>query len=401
MTEAVLKKVSIEDTILSLKEDRDEPFCAYLYNLNTLHTHVSRMIASLPSNCQLYYAVKANSNIRILEELAPVVKGFEAASIGEIEKVRSVNNTIPILFGGPAKKDSEIAGAINYGVQFIHVESVHELRRVNEIACQHGVMIRILLRVNLRHSVPNARLKMTGVPTQFGIDEKEIPVVIKLCQELTNVSLKGFHFHGMSNNLDAKEHVMYVSHCMNKAEAWEKEFNLSLSYINAGGGIGVNYDYVEKQFDWDDFIARLHELLNNPNHVKWNVVFECGRYITASCGYYAAEIVDMKQNHGKHFVILRGGSHHFRLPAAWKHNHPFTVVPVEKWRYPFERTELENTSITVAGELCTPNDVLARDVVVPKVRIGDILLFHYTGAYGWDISHQQFLSHPNPEHFFL
>jgi 2-[(L-alanin-3-ylcarbamoyl)methyl]-2-hydroxybutanedioate decarboxylase len=185
MTEVVLKKVSIEDTILSLKEERAELFCAYLYHTDYLRQHVSRMIASLPSSCELYYAVKANSSLRILKELAPFVKGFEAASIGEIEKIRSVSETAPILFGGPAKKDSEIAGAIKYHVQFIHIESVHELRRVNEIARQYGVVINILLRVNLRHSVPNARLKMTGVPTQFGIDEKEIPKVIELCEELT------------------------------------------------------------------------------------------------------------------------------------------------------------------------------------------------------------------------
>ncbi|MGF6951724.1 diaminopimelate decarboxylase [Neobacillus sp. B4I6] len=130
-------------------------------------------------------------------------------------------------------------------------------------------------------------------------------------------------------------------------------------------------------------------------------MFESGRYITSSCGYYAAEVLDIKQNHGKYFCVVRGGSHHFRLPAAWKHSHPFTIVPVEKWSYPFKRPEVNRAVITVTGGLCTPNDVLARDILVTKVRVGDIILFSYTGAYGWSISHHDFLSHPHPKHLYI
>ena len=97
----------------------------------------------------------------------------------------------------------------------------------------------------------------------------------------------------------------------------------------------------------------------------------------------------------------RGGSHHLRLPAAWKQSHPFTIIPIEKWLYPFTRPEINDAVVTVAGELCTPNDILARDVGVPHLRAGDILLFSYVGAYGWAISHHDFLSHPHPDHYYL
>ncbi|WP_245534013.1 type III PLP-dependent enzyme [Effusibacillus pohliae] len=364
--------------------------------------------------------MKANSEAPVLKALAPIVHGFEAASLGEIEKVRAVDLEIAVIFGGPAKTDDEIAGAIGYRVSLLHVESLHELQRIEYIAGQLQTVVPILLRVNLRGPLSAAQLQMAGVPTQFGIDEVRVAEAIRLARRLPHVDLQGFHFHSMSNNLDAAGHVRFVDLCIRKSQEWASEFRLPLSYLNAGGGIGVNYQDVEQQFDWDAFTSGLDRMIREQEMLAGmmeparmgavsqdqglpagSLLFECGRYLTAACGYYAAEVVDIKQNHGKQFAVVRGGSHHFRLPAAWKQSHPFTVVPVEEWHYPFPRPELRDSAITVAGELCTPNDVLARDVFVPRVRIGDVILFRYAGAYGWSISHHDFLSHPHPEHIFL
>ncbi|MFX3660913.1 MAG: type III PLP-dependent enzyme [Ectobacillus sp.] len=391
----------MEAIVQSFKMERKQPFCAYIYDVSKLRRHVNQLIKTLPPACRLFYAIKANSDVALLRTLAPLVHGFEVASLGEIEKVRAVNQDIPILFGGPGKTKEEIKGAIHHKVSLFHVESMHELQLVNYIAGQQKTIVSILLRVNLRSSVPNAQLKMSGVPTQFGIDEEEIPNAIALTARLSNIKLYGFHFHAMSNNLDSKAHADFVAHCFQLAETWEKSWGLDISYINVGGGIGVNYENLEKQFDWPNFIERLQRVLERNHNPKWKVLFECGRYITSSCGYYAAEVLDIKQNHGCYFCVIRGGSHHFRLPAAWKHNHPFTVVPIDRWDYPFRRPEVKEASITVAGELCTPNDVLARDITVRQVRAGDILLFSHAGAYGWAISHHDFLSHPHPEHLYI
>ncbi|WP_338472778.1 type III PLP-dependent enzyme [Niallia sp. XMNu-256] len=391
----------IEKIVQSLRMEREDPFCAYLYDLSKLRHHVNNLVTTLPPSCSLFYAIKANSDETLLKTLAPIVHGFEVASLGEIEKVRTVDKKIPILFGGPGKTQEEIKEAIRYGVTLLHVESLHELQLVNHIASQIGTTVSILLRVNLRRSVPNAQLKMAGVPTQFGIDEQEVPIAIALAKSFPNVKLLGFHFHAMSNNMVSKAHAYFVDHCFELAKIWKKEWGIDISYVNVGGGIGINYQKIEEQFDWDDFTMGLNRVLEKHKDAKWRTFFECGRYITSSCGYYAAEVLDIKQNHDQYFCVLRGGSHHLRLPAAWKQSHPFTIVPVEKWPYPFERPEVSKAMITVAGELCTPNDVLARDVSVSRVRIGDILLFSYAGAYGWAISHHDFLSHSHPEHFYI
>jgi diaminopimelate decarboxylase len=391
----------IEEVIHRLRAERKEPLCAYVYDLDQLRAHVAHLTASLPTQCRLFYAVKANSEAPIIKALAPHVHGYEVASPGEIEKVRAVTTEKPIIFGGPGKADVEIEAAIRLGVKLLHVESIHELRRIQHIADRLEQVAPILLRVNLRGPLPAATLKMSGAATQFGIDESDIPYAVTIARESRNVELMGFHFHSLSNNLDAESHLLVIARYITRAKAWSEEFGLDLSYLNVGGGIGINYANLQHPFDWNHFIAGLDQILRSNSTLTSTVIFECGRYITAACGYYAAEVLDIKQNHGKHYAIIRGGTHHFRLPASWQHSHPFTVIPITDWPYPFARPGTQNTPITVAGQLCTPKDVLASDTFVDSVQAGDIILFHYTGAYGWAISHHDFLSHPHPEHIFL
>lgn len=391
----------IIDYISSKKKEQNQPFCAYIYDLANLQEHVRERVSTLPNPCHLFYAIKANSEPEILKALAPIVHGFEVASLGEVKKVRAVDPTIPILFGGPGKTDEEIEGAIEHQVSLLHVESLHELKRVIYIAQKHGIVVPILLRVNLRGPLPQATLAMGGRPTQFGIDEEMVPEAIQLAKQSSQVQLEGFHFHSLSNNLDAAQHVRLVQYYCQLVAKWASEYELTIRYINVGGGIGVNYADLNQQFDWSLFVKELALLLEEESLKETKILFECGRYLTASSGWYATEVIDIKKNHGKNYAIVRGGTHHFRLPVSWQHSHPFQIVPIDQWQYPFERQGLEQSKITVVGQLCTPKDVMASDIEVEHVRIGDIILFLYTGAYSWAISHHDFLSHPHPEHVYL
>jgi diaminopimelate decarboxylase len=391
----------VVEYIRQVNIDSTKPFGAYIHDLSHLRQHAKQKVESLPSNCRLFYAIKANSERAILQALAPIVHGFEVASLGEIVKVRSISPDIPILFGGPGKTNDEIEGAIEHEVSLIHVESIDELERVDYLARKRGVTVPILLRVNLRGPFPSATLAMAGRPTQFGIDEAIIPDAIRMALSLEGVKLEGFHFHSLSNNLDAGKHVELVSHYLQVVKNWMAQFDLEISYLNAGGGIGVNYADLEQQFDWERFVNGLSSILESQSPAGMRVLFECGRYLTAASGYYAAEVLDIKQNHGKTYVIIRGGTHQFRLPSSWQHSHPFTIIETDPWDYPYKRREYENGAITVAGQLCTPKDILAAEVFVSRVRTGDIICFRYAGAYGWAISHHDFLSHPHPEHIYL
>lgn len=391
----------IARTVLAARCAQSEPYSAFVYDLAALREHVRSRRAALPDFCRLYYAVKANPELPLLEAMAPHVDGFETASLGEIGKVRAVSGETPVVFGGPGKSDRDIEGAMAQGVRLLHVESRSELRRVAAIAQRRGVTQGILLRVNLRGPLPTATLAMGGQATQFGIDEARLGEVIELAQALPAVRLEGFHLHSLSNQLSAERHVELIVFYCRRVAAWAERYGIRVAYLNAGGGIGVNYAELERQFDWAAFAQGLEEKVRGELPEGAALLFECGRYLSAFCGYYAAEVLDVKENHGVRYAIVRGGTHHFRLPSSWQHSHPFTVVPVEAWPYAFAREELRDCEVTVAGELCTPKDILARQAPVDRVRIGDILLFSHAGAYGWTISHHDFLSHPHPAHVYL
>ncbi|WP_219418630.1 type III PLP-dependent enzyme [Pseudonocardia nigra] len=378
------------------------PVCLYGYDLDLLAEHVERVVATLPERCRMFYAMKANSSEPVLRTLAPLVAGFEVASGGEVAKARAVDERIPFIFGGPAKTEHDIAAALTHRVARFHVESELELHRISAAAGRAGRVADVLLRVNLTGPFPIATLAMAGRPTQFGIDEERLPEAVRTARRLPHLRLVGFHLHSVSNNLSAAAHLDMLELYRRRVTGWEREFGLACEVVNFGGGIGVNYADLAEQFDWPSFARGLGELVGRSFPAHWQEIdFECGRFLVAGCGSYAAEVLDVKRNHGEAYVILRGGTHHFRLPVSWQHSHPFTVVPVDRWPLPSPRPEVRDEPVTVVGELCTPKDVLARGVVVPRVRAGDVLLFSHAGAYGWEISHHDFLSHPHPDHVFL
>lgn len=381
-------------------DGRPPPVCAYLYDLAHLRRRVDTLRRTLPPRCNLFYAVKANDDAPILQTLLNRADGFEAASLGEIEKVRAVDGEAPIVFGGPGKTDAELEGALEQRVMLIHVESEHQLRRLDWIACRRGQVADILLRVNPAHVPPRATLRMGGQATQFGIEEARIPAAIELARSLPGVRPRGFHFHALSNNLDAGTHLALLEHYFDLTGDWRRRFDLAVDWLNVGGGIGVNYVDLAAPFDWDGFCAGLLALIA-ARQPGFEIIFECGRFIAADCGYYLAEVIDVKTTHGKHFAVLRGGSHHFRLPASWGHDHPFVVLAREDWPYPFARPAVHGAEVTLCGELCSPKDVLARDVRVERLRAGDCVAFLLAGAYGWHISHRDFLSHPHPDRAYL
>ncbi|OCA84981.1 type III PLP-dependent enzyme [Pseudobacillus wudalianchiensis] len=387
--------------IKRLKEEKNEPLCSYLYDLVHLRKHVEQVTGMLPENCRMYYAMKANSEKEILETVYPFIEGFEVASIGEVKKARAVSPTVPVIFGGPGKTDDELAGGILENVQLFHVESMQELKRLAIIAEQLDKKVSVLLRMNLRGPFPSATLHMAGRPTQFGIDEAQAEEAIQLALSCPSLQLEGFHFHSISNNLNHKRHIELINIYFEKAKDWSQKYDFPLAYINVGGGIGVNFSDLHQSFHWDGFTDELQRLIVQENMQDVTIIFECGRFLTSSCGYYAVEIIDIKETHSKAFAVIRGGTQHFRLPVSWQHNHPFTIIPIEKWRYPFERKAVGSQEITIVGQLCTPKDVFAKDVMIEELRIGDIIMFLYTGAYSWSISHHDFLSHPHPQQLFL
>lgn len=381
--------------------ETEGPLCAYLYDLEALRRHAKRLKASLPAGFELFYAIKANSELPILQTLAPEVDGFEISSGGELEWVRQDFLRIPLAFSGPGKTDEELIAALTQQVEVVHVENLHELQRLELLAAMLDQHVDVLLRINLPvEGLAETTLMMGGKPTPFGIPSDQLPQVLQWLRQHPRIRVRGFHFHLVSHQLDADAHLRLLAALLKQAATWRDEYGLDIAQVNVGGGIGISYRDPARQFNWDRFSAGLSQLQQVAGLPKTIVRFELGRYMTAACGYYAMQVIDIKPSFGKTYVIARGGTHHFRTPYAQGHSHPFRVLPVEHWPYAWERPEASGP-VHVVGQLCTPKDVLAYDAPVARVRCNDVLVFPYAGAYAWHISHHNFLRHPHPAQWYL
>ncbi|BCJ48153.1 diaminopimelate decarboxylase [Actinoplanes ianthinogenes] len=361
------------------------PACAYLYDTAALRRQADHLRSALPPRTSFLYAVKANGHPAVVHTLATACDGLEVASGGELDlAVRA--GARRIAFGGPAKTDAELAAAVRAGA-LLNVESRHELDRLAGL----GLHADICLRINRSTVGVTGSHAMTGTPTPFGIDEHQLPAVLGALPP--GLSVIGFHLHAVSNNLDGAAHAAFLGDALDWSITTALAYDLSLRVVNAGGGLGVDYTSTAS-IDLTP-LSRV----TVPDGVE--LILEPGRYLAADAGYYAAEVLDLKTTHGRTFAVLRGGTHHFRLPAAWGYSHPFTVLPVDAWDRPYPRPAVTDTPVDAVGELCTPRDVLSRGQHVSRLRAGDLLVFARAGAYGWDISHHDFLRHPPPDFVIL
>jgi diaminopimelate decarboxylase len=369
--------------------DNDLP--AYVYDLPGLREHVHAIRSALPERVELLYAAKANSDPRVLRTLARHVDGFEVASAGELGRVRALAPDTPIAFGGPGKTPAELIRALDATVERLHVESEHELRLLATLLGDRKADV--LLRANPPVDVGGPVLTMGGHPSPFGMDPAQLDRCLEVIAAEPRIRLCGLHLH-LASGLHAPAQLALTDKILTWAESWAQHRGTDLSEVNVGGGMGVDYTRPHETFDWPAFGTGLRPLLTR--HPRLTLRIEPGRSVTAYCGWYVTQVLDIKFSRGQAFAVLRGGTHHLRTPAAKGHDQPFEVIPDDIWLHPWNRPEVCDEPVTLVGQLCTPKDVLARRVAVHRLRVGDRVAFAMAGAYAWNISHHAFLMHPHP-----
>ena len=343
----------------------------------------------------------------------------------------------PLAFGGPGKTGAELAAAIRTGTARFHVESPHELSMLAAAAQAAGRPADILLRVNPpgaqaaskgtsrrepkgrgaawteergtsdqgrgrlkapRRRAGLAELVMGGQPSPFGMD---MSLLARCAESLALMGrgplrLRGLHAH-LASGLGAGELLAEAGRLVEFGRDWCARHGVTDPEFGLGGGMAVDYRRPDAVFDWDRCGRGLAGLARAGETLR----IEPGRAVTAYCGWYLTRVLDVKRSHGEAFAVVAGGTHHLRTPAAKGHDQPFTVVPVDDWAPGWPRPGVSDTAVTIAGQLCTPKDVLARRVVVPRLRAGDLVAFGLAGAYAWNISHHSFLMHPPPAFHYL
>lgn len=384
-------------TIDEARAQHEDPLALFIYDLDALKQHVTQVMAALPDGVELYYAIKANSEPQILAAVAPLVHGFEISSGGEIDRLQACPTRKPFIFSGPGKLDSDLRSALQHQVEAIHIESLNEIVRLQRLALEAGRVQDVLLRINPELPSPlSSKLAMAGTATPFGIDESQLAQAVSWVDNASHLRLKGFHVHAMSHQSLVERHEQLLDLYLQRWPQWKalSADPAAVTHLNVGGGIGVNY-LGPQQFDWQRLCTHLAQSLAACADAPI-VRFEPGRFISAFCGYYAIEVLDRKTSHGKHFLVCRGGTHQFRLPVAQGHDHPVIHLPLHR-----VTSTAPQQQWTVVGQLCTPKDVLSRDCPLTEVEIGDMLVLPLAGAYGYNISHADFLCHPRPPQVFV
>ncbi|WP_030254462.1 MULTISPECIES: type III PLP-dependent enzyme [Streptomyces] len=380
---------------------------AYVYDLAALRGHAAAVRAALPERVELYYAAKANPEAPLLTALRDAVDGYEVSSGGELAHVRAAVPDAPLAFGGPGKTPAEIEAAVAAGVHRWHIESEQELHRLAAVlADRPDTVVDVLLRVNLAvttDALDAVPLAMGGRPTPFGLDPEQAEECVRLLTGAgplgRQLRLRGVHAH-LASGLPAAEQLSVAGQIVAWSVALAERHGFPLAEVNIGGGMAVDYEDPAERFDWTAFGEGLAKLLDA--HPGLTLRIEPGRALTAYCGWYATEVLDVKQSHGEDFAVVRGGTHHLRTPATRGHSQPFAVLPVDAWPYPWARPAVTTGRATLAGQLCTPKDVLARATDgADGLRAADRVLFAMAGAYAWNISHHEFLMHPRPGFHYL
>ncbi len=374
----------------------DDELPAYVYDLAALRGHTSVIRDALPERAELFYAAKANSDPRMLRALSEHVDGFEVASAGELRHVRSLLPSSRLAFGGPGKTVAELTHALRAGVERVHVESPHELRVLTTLVGEGTVDV--LLRVNLPLPLGRLPLVMGGRPSPFGMDPADLDACVSMLAAHPRIRLRGVHAH-LASGLDATAQLAVAERIIGWAVRWTRAHGLPLDEVNVGGGMAVDYAEPERLFDWPAFGSGLRRLL--AAHPGLTVRIEPGRSIGAYCGWYVTRVLDIKRSHGEAFAVVGGGTHHLRTPATRGHDQPFRIISSDTWPWPWPRDVVHREPVTLVGQLCTPKDVLASRVPVVRLRTGDRVAFAMAGAYAWNISHHDFLMHPEPGFHYL
>lgn len=365
----------------------------YAYDREHISARVRELRAALPAGIELHYAIKANPMAALVDHLARLVDGFDVASAGELQRaLDSGMSPERISFAGPGKRTEELAMALAAGVT-LHLESPTELERLIALAEITGRTARVAVRVNPDFELKTSGMKMSGGPKPFGVDAEAVPALLARIGE-SGLDFRGFHLFCGSQNLSAPAIVEAQRQSIALACRLADAAPAPVRLLNIGGGFGIPYFPGERALDLAPIAKGLAEGLETVRAAlpEASLVLELGRYLVGEAGVYVAEVLDRKVSRGEVFLVTDGGLHH-HLAASGnfgqviRKNYPVVIAN--------RMDSAERERVSVVGPLCTPLDVLARHLELPRAEIGDLVAVLQSGAYGLSASPRAFLGHPD------
>ena len=346
---------------------------AYVYSASVVRDRYTRLDSALsPLPHRIHYTLKANSNRGLLQLLRGMGAGVDVVSGGELFRaLRAGFAGADILFGGVGKTERELREALLAGVMMINVESAAEIRLLNRIAGELGVVAPVGIRVNPEVTVDSSHkyIKTGEKGAKFGVPYTEVRSVARLAASLPNVRLIGLDMHIGSQLFRLDPYVAGTDKLVELLEQLRSDGIATIEYLDIGGGLGVSYDE-EVTPDLDTFASAL---VRQVAPTGLTLLTEPGRFIVGNSGVLLTRVLYRKHSGGHEFLVTDAGMTELLRPSHYDAFHRIDAV---------HGTDRQMTA-DVVGPVCESGDFLALDRTMDEAGPGDLLAVHDVGAYGY------------------
>lgn len=346
----------------------------YLYDWNIIQENYKAYTQGLAGlHAQVCYAVKANSNVQILQRLAQIGAGFDVVSGGELARVIAAGGDLSkVVFAGVGKTRAEIEMALHQPIGCFNVESEAELYRIQSIAQTLGKVAPIAFRVNTDIMVDSHPYLCTAEKDhKFGIPQTEILALYKTAQQLSHIKICGIATHLGSQLCSLAPFEKSLETLLTWATTLTQA-GIPLTHIDIGGGLGVAYTPDTTTLSIADLTQCVQKYFKDS---PYQIIIEPGRSLVANAGVLLTTVEYLKQTPTKNYAILDLGMNDFMRPALYGAEHTFhnlspTTTPVQSW--------------TLVGPVCESSDSFFTHELA--LSPGDLLLMEGAGAYGFSMS---------------
>ena len=351
----------------------ETPF--YFYNLNLLKSTLEACNSAASAyNFHVHYAMKANFNDKVLQEVKKVGFGADCVSGGEVKKaVETGFQKDKIVFAGVGKSDREINYALDQDIFCFNVESLQELQVINELAEKKQKIAKVAIRINPNVDAHTHASITTGLDeNKFGINSWDMPACADILNVSANLEFVGIHFHIGSQITDLD---VYKNLCVrvNEFAAWFEDKGFKITVLNVGGGLGIDYHHPNHQIpNFETYFKIFADFLDvKPGQ---EVHFELGRALVGQCASLISRVLYVKDGKMKNFIVLDAGMTELMRPALYQAYHLIENISTQ------DKEEVEKYD--VVGPICESTDYFAKELKFPKTLRNDLIAIRSTGAYG-------------------
>jgi diaminopimelate decarboxylase len=349
---------------------------AYVYSRATIERHWHAFNDALGDHPHLIcYAVKANSNLAILNVLARMGSGFDIVSIGELERVlKAGGDPAKVVFSGVGKRRDEIERALQVGIHCFNVESDAELDRINAVALDNNLRAPVSIRINPDVDAKTHPYISTGLKAnKFGVDIDTALHTYQRAADMPGVEIVGLDCHIGSQLTELSPFVDALDRVLALVERL-KSAGISLRHLDLGGGLGITYDDETPPLP-ADYAAALFDRLKATDY---EIILEPGRAIIGNAGVLLTRVEYLKYGEEKNFAIVDAAMNDLMRPAlyqAWQLIEPVaqTTTPTATW--------------DIVGPICETGDFLGKDRNL-AITEDDLLCVRSAGAYGFAMASQ-------------